>query len=261
MKILILIMTALILCISTLAYSAEGERRVDVVDVSDDIQLHRIYKEGILREVISFSRKTWKPHGERRLYDKDGEMIKSEWFVRGEWADEEAFWAAQRKPEIEIQFSLSEKEEGDRINRFVKDLSIAWVRRDYKYCKKLIEDSLAKNPNWVPGHLANFGYLLSVELNFEGALMALKKAWDLIEREPKVNIENNTKAQRAQRILAHIIPGTIRMMERKIKKGTIADSRLALDNVFPGTEFSILYGSSRGYRVSPLRDLIVQENQ
>ena len=152
---------------------------------------------------------------------------------------------------------MFENKEGLRINKLVKDLSSAWSRKDYKYCKKRIEDTLAKDPFWVPGHFAKFGFLFSVELDFKNAIEELKQTWELVQKESK----DTVKDDKTYKQLSTIIPVTIQMIEKEYEKGTIQNTRLSLENVFPGNEFIILYGKSKGYNVSPLRKLIAQEKE
>lgn len=259
----LLFMSLCIFGLFALTHSAEPEGEIEVTVVAEGIELHKIYsKEGLIRESISYSQDTWKPHGERRLYGPDEEVIRIQWFIHGVESDKEDFLRVrhdekQHKREIEAQYSVFDKREGDRINNFINDLTRAWVREDQQYCKNLIEDSLEEVPNWVPGLFARFGYLMAVDRNFEGSLVELKKAWAIIENEPRDSFKNIG----AQKRLHAIIPNTISLLESEIKRGTIDERKLALDYVFPGTEFIIMYSGSKGYKVSNLIEFIPQEEK
>ncbi len=128
------------------------------------------------------------------------------------------------------------------------DLSTAWSTQNYKYCKSLIERVLTEDPDWIPGLIANFTYLLYVDLNFEKSLNVLKEIDELIKNENS----NAVKNVEAQRMLTSIIENYVNLIKREMKAGNKIERGKV---VFPEGVMIILYGRSKGYAVDSMADL------
>ncbi len=237
----------ILLCFSVLS-SGEGVK-AKFLDVGDGQAMKEVYSpEGVLETTIPYDKKTGRPHGEMKWYDKEGNVIRSQWYVFGKESDKEAFLRAEEQRKIKPQYSEIEQREGDRINGFIKNLSTAWSKQNYTYCKSLIEKVLTEDSDWVPGLVANFTYLLYVDSDMEKSLNVLKSIEDLIKNEDS----NTIKSVEAQRILMSVVSNYANLVKRAMEAGNKIERGKV---VFPEGVIIILYGRSKGYAVDSMADL------
>ncbi len=250
MKKIFIIIGALIFLL--ISYVNGQEKSKGLFDIGGGLAESRDYYEnGKLKQVVTWDYKTGKPHGEKKIYDKNGNLIKSEWFVYGELKSKEDFLKTRNKKAVTLSNTESQKNEGNKIDNFVNELTKAWQKKDNIYCKNLIEKTLNENPNWIPGNLASFGYFLWVDPNIEKAKSISEKIKDLVDENAK---DTNVKDVKKLQSIVGLLPVYINLIEKDVKEGK--KSEHGFGNIFPASELIFMYAASKEIKLSTQESFI-----
>jgi hypothetical protein len=169
------------------------DKPTKLVEVDDKTIRKEVYdSKGILVESVTFNKKTLRPHGERRIFNPDGSVKTSKWFIDGKEADQKAFEEYSKNEPLTGPFSPNHASESDvKLFSLVENLSKAWSFKNHKACKSLIEEAFAKDQDKIPAHLLNAGFLWYGEGSGQQASKELDSALNLLEKIDPKRVENS----------------------------------------------------------------------
>jgi hypothetical protein len=252
-------------------------REVVIEKPQRDVWIKKRYENGRLVEAIPYRWFSVKPKGERlefhgnyKRFDKEGNIIKSRWYFRGQSVTADEFERLTQSVKFEPRLIVEETPLDKEAKEFIIQLSLAWQKRDYERCKDIIGKKLLEKPGWIPAIVAEYGYWTFIEHDDEKAVAALASIEDLVKEIVKrSNMDrSNTRLWKAFLLIYYNYyeqskQGTGENIKTFFGKTVGIDKAHGTYVLFPPSDLMTAYFIASGVQVdmSVLRDTVAREEK